>query len=495
MTALFSNDMGSDSQLASAEDALAWLDDIAELQMSSEASATSGSGLLSTSSLHGASSNPPSTSISSSLSPVSGEDGYASAFSSSSAVGSRNMKKSRIVLDSSQPLTARGKPRARVYVACHECRSRKVRCNGAKPVCHNCHQRDPGIQACNYDAAPKRRGHDKMPGSRARSAGESRASCSSQPHQGAPVGGARSRFQEQCAGPVSSNSRWLHIKPPQANFERILHDFDPASFDPTAPAVYRLPSPPAAGPGDEDEDGHTDELISEPSMQFTRETWWDALVTSYASEDSGVELWNVVLSAEQRRATTQQIFRDLRALFRASIYWASFVHLPRFFETLLDPARRTSIQPGLLLSMLAIGAHVQSSELRQGERGRKRASKLLEKAHAALQASLSSNWVDVGLVQAAWFICYYELQGPPCHDNNRLRSALVLLDSLIRLLSLNSLDAGLPESRFSVFGRTLSVLLNSKDGLRPLFDFVNATGRFRSVFGELAAPPGDDDND
>ncbi len=122
-----------------------------------------------------------------------------------------------------------------------------------------------------------------------------------------------------------------------------------------------------------------------------------------------------MLSAEQRRATTQHIFRDLRALFHSSIYWASFVHLPRFFETLLDPTRRTSIQPGLLLSMLAIGAHVQSSDLRQGERGRKRASRLLDKAHAALQASLSSNWVDIGLVQAAWVSAF-----PVSHRGSQL---------------------------------------------------------------------------
>ena len=53
-------------------------------------------------------------------------------------------------------------------------RSRKIRCDGAKPVCHNCTRRSSstveGIPPdCNYDAAPKRRGPDKVPGARQRS--------------------------------------------------------------------------------------------------------------------------------------------------------------------------------------------------------------------------------------------------------------------------------------------------------------------------------------
>ncbi|RPD65955.1 hypothetical protein L227DRAFT_127298 [Lentinus tigrinus ALCF2SS1-6] len=38
-------------------------------------------------------------------------------------------------------------------------------------------------------------------------------------------------------------------------------------------------------------------------------------------------------------------------------------------------------------------------------------------------------------------------------------------------------------------GRNLKTLLNSKDALRPLLNFVNATGRFRQVFGNVEAPP------
>lgn len=44
-------------------------------------------------------------------------------------------------------------------------------------------------------------------------------------------------------------------------------------------------------------------------------------------------------------------------------------------------------------------------------------------------------------------------------------------------------------------GRTLAALLNSKDSLRPLFNFVNATGRLRSVFGALIGPHYPDSED
>lgn len=47
-------------------------------------------------------------------------------------------------------------------------RTRKIRCDGAKPVCHNCGKRASGSTECNYDPLPKRRGPDKTPGARQR---------------------------------------------------------------------------------------------------------------------------------------------------------------------------------------------------------------------------------------------------------------------------------------------------------------------------------------
>ncbi|CAA7261414.1 unnamed protein product [Cyclocybe aegerita] len=79
-------------------------------------------------------------------------------------------EKPRIALAPDQPPTTQGKPRARVYVACVQCRTRKIRCDGAKPVCHNCGRRSNGNNECDYDPVPKRRGPDKIPGARQRMA-------------------------------------------------------------------------------------------------------------------------------------------------------------------------------------------------------------------------------------------------------------------------------------------------------------------------------------
>jgi hypothetical protein len=46
-------------------------------------------------------------------------------------------------------------------------RHRKIRCDGAKPVCYHCSQRE-GDEPCSYDALPKRRGPDRFQGARTR---------------------------------------------------------------------------------------------------------------------------------------------------------------------------------------------------------------------------------------------------------------------------------------------------------------------------------------
>ena len=43
-------------------------------------------------------------------------------------------------------------------------------------------------------------------------------------------------------------------------------------------------------------------------------------------------------------------------------------------------------------------------------------------------------------------------------------------------------------------GRTLATVLNKKDSLRPLFNYINATGRFRAIYGALDNPLPDDDD-
>ena len=67
-----------------------------------------------------------------------------------------------------------------------------------------------------------------------------------------------------------------------------------------------------------------------------------------------------MLTPEQRSATVLRVVSDLRALFHSSVYWVSFIHLPRFFDSLLNPTSRASMQPSLVMSALAIGLFSQS---------------------------------------------------------------------------------------------------------------------------------------
>jgi hypothetical protein len=92
--------------------------------------------------------------------------------------------KMRIELSADQPPTTQGRQRERVFVACVQwyappppshnplsstfsSRGRKIRCDGAKPVCFHCCQRG-GSELCSYDPIPKRRGPDRVQGARTR---------------------------------------------------------------------------------------------------------------------------------------------------------------------------------------------------------------------------------------------------------------------------------------------------------------------------------------
>ncbi|KAF9519722.1 hypothetical protein BS47DRAFT_1083471 [Hydnum rufescens UP504] len=59
------------------------------------------------------------------------------------------------------PAKEAGKDRHRVYLACRQCRNRKIKCDGADPVCSTCiRRRSP---RCDYDYEPRRRGPDRRP--------------------------------------------------------------------------------------------------------------------------------------------------------------------------------------------------------------------------------------------------------------------------------------------------------------------------------------------
>jgi hypothetical protein len=68
----------------------------------------------------------------------------------------------------------------------------------------------------------------------------------------------------------------------------------------------------------------------------------------------------------QRDASVSQlqIIEDVRFIFKSSSYWFSFLNVPRFYNTFMDPARRSRMQPSLLLSLLAVSTFLQSTHER-----------------------------------------------------------------------------------------------------------------------------------
>ncbi|KAI0643016.1 hypothetical protein C8Q79DRAFT_201865 [Trametes meyenii] len=352
----------------------------------------------------------------------------------------------KIALDPSQPPTAQGKPRARVYVACNQCRVRKTRCDGAKPVCFHCRKRPPEDgEQCNYEPQPKRRGQDKAPGARVRKASKRRRVSAGDSDNSDSDGSCCDHGSSDSTEPSDS----LNLHASYENLSEMPSDDSPSEYDPFPADLTTLIERPSSSVETDVRlfANDSQDIPARPGLQFTRETWWDALLTFYGSEYDGIPADVVSLTTEQRSTTTRRIVMDLRALFQSSIYWLGFIHLPRFFDTVLNPTRRAEVQPSLLLSALAVGTLAQSSEAERGAPGRARASRLRDMADSALQASLASGWVDVGLIQASWFIAYFEMQSDPLQTVDRNHSSLVLLDSLMRLFSLTTLDADLKNTR------------------------------------------------
>ncbi|KAF8555733.1 hypothetical protein OG21DRAFT_1507366 [Imleria badia] len=379
---------------------------------------------------------------------------------------SSSMKTRRVIeLAPDQPLTTQGKPRARVYVACLQCRTRKIRCDGAKPTCHNCTRRAKPADPCVYDSTPKRRGPDKTPGARQRMAREAR-----QESVADPVAARRRRGkQHDTPSSLVLDSQLADLPPfhpapapPLRSLSPISNPLDGTLYHATSnqdlrnafsftsrpslqlitPTVTRTFISPYQ---DNDIGEESPNITSEPSLEFTRQTWWDSLLAMYS-----FHLPSLSLSLSQRQQAANQVTTDLRFLFRSSNYWFSFINVPRFLSMYFDPDRRARMQPSLLPAALAIATFFQSSEAGFGKQGRRKAMLLRDVAQGALEASLNARWIDEELVQAAWLLALFEVCAHPEYTSERCSSALVILDTIVRTLSLTFVDMDDPASaRFS----------------------------------------------
>ncbi|KDQ17340.1 hypothetical protein BOTBODRAFT_604154 [Botryobasidium botryosum FD-172 SS1] len=254
-------------------------------------------------------------------------------------------------------------------------RRRKLKCDTSRPECNHCarrNKRNPRSSVCEYDGAPQKRGRDRAP---------------------------RQRM------PISATA---HPSPKPA----------PASTSGAASATSLL----------RPQDVYLGGTIpSEPSLDFTRKSWWDNLLWIYSSN---------------RATAARRISADLRYVFNcSSSLWFAMLDPSAFWLEFQDPASRPTIQPSLVIAVLAISVLIQSSELGWGSKGRAMALTLRDTAQAALDASINAGWYNHSLTQAAWILASFESCCHPLFSPARAASALKLLDSIIAGFQLTEIDA------------------------------------------------------
>ncbi|KAJ3808453.1 hypothetical protein F5876DRAFT_90017 [Lentinula aff. lateritia] len=361
-------------------------------------------------------------------------------------------EKPKIALAPDQPPTTQGRPRARVYVACIQCRNRKIRCDGVKPICYNCARKSNGGHDCNYDAAPRRRGPDKTPGARQRIVRESQQDLDSS--------GIRRRRKPRETSPSRASENTSQTNqinnlpaPGHIQLEQLSNTVGHGG---AATRGWTLTIDDYS-----DESDNVTDIANEPSLRFSRKVWYEALCSLYASADTSNANR---ITYTNRAAISRSIARDLGFLFRASNYWFSFFHVPSFFGQFFDPVRRDTMQPSLILAALALSAFWQSSEIEQGRKGRIRALRLREEAQSALEASFNAGSIDETLAQAAWLLALFEVCAHPDHSTSRSVSAIVMLDSIIRCLALTVLDAYDPTASVFAAGQVPSINIRTSDG-------------------------------
>lgn len=198
-------------------------------------------------------------------------------------------------------------------------------------------------------------------------------------------------------------------------------------------------------PDDDDEsvDENIVNITAEPSLDFTRKTWWDSLLALYSSPNT---FHLPTLNQSERNDAMNLVTNDIRFLFRSTNYWFSFFHVPHFLSSYFDPEKRERMQPALLPAMLMMATFLQSSEAGLGKIGRAKAFRLRDIAQGALEASFNARWIDETLAQAAWLLAMFEVCADPFDAKTRSASGVMMLDTIMRALSLTFLDVDDPKT-------------------------------------------------
>lgn len=124
----------------------------------------------------------------------------------------------------------------------HNCsRTRKIRCDGAKPQCHNCSRRSKSGDECTYDAVPKRRGPDKTPGARQRMARD--AHVGSESDVAASRRRRRKRREVSATNTISDQMANTDLESDQPQPESLISfpNIPPPVIDPQLTAMSPFP--------------------------------------------------------------------------------------------------------------------------------------------------------------------------------------------------------------------------------------------------------------
>lgn len=152
------------------------------------------------------------------------------------------------------------------------------------------------------------------------------------------------------------------------------------------------------------------DIIREPSLSFSRATWWDCLLQTYTIRINPSPWPSEAAVASRRQEAAQEISQDVRSFFKLATIWLHFVNVPLFFDMFHHPEFRASIQPALILAVLAYSKLLQSNRYKvRGDRDAEQRDRMWEQsvllrglAQSAFDASYNAGWIDLQLAQAAW---------------------------------------------------------------------------------------------
>ncbi|KAI0661402.1 hypothetical protein C8Q70DRAFT_911816 [Cubamyces menziesii] len=319
-----------------------------------------------------------------------------------------------------------------VVIACRQCRARKIRCDSTRPFCHNCLRRN---NECEYDAVPKRRGPDKRPGTRQRS-------CKKRPPDSEPASAsAKKKRKTNAEGESVVLSFDVKVKENVTGGARSTHfssrgamdDMNAAHMPPQGGLYIETSIPPrgtgpdAIYPKDELSPSfrRSSVIMDFSDLNYGPASWWDELLDQYSSTS--------------REQSFENIVSDLTFLFTTSSYWLSFIYLPAFLRDLQDPVIRGRMQP-LIMSALAMAMLMKSSELEFGSQGRAMALRFRDRAQECLELACRSQTFDYTLAEAALILALFESSCHPLHSSDKATNALQILDMIIHVLVLTSVD-------------------------------------------------------